>query len=558
MLRLRVGSMFFLGLILLAPQGALSVPRLGGGVPLRQPESIIPGSIIEECIERPVALEACIRNTLVPSPTEANEPLGQEDLPCQSLTMVDRCESWVSSYNEGEDSSNGEYSISGIAVNPTSSFVYAAGHVWQEDGFDLLTSAYRPNTGERVWTSRFDGPKKLDDRAADVLASPDGSIVYVVASVDRIAAASSTACVIAYDARSGAVRWVRRYELGPDAGDATLQAGALSSDGGTIYVAGRVGPEAPPGSHSDGADTKFLVLSIEATSGDLQWFAPYDSGSASDQATDLVVSEEKERVVVSGVGGESNDNPDLVAVAFDTAGRRQGRVAWAARYDHDGEDAALGIALSADEASVHLTGTSQRSRGSDWYDFLTLALAVDTGERVWTSRLLGGSPGFNGGFGITDGSSVPSTYVTGIATAEDPQDLDMLTAAYDPRNGVLLWRAYCCLPGNSLEGGVGLTLSRDRQSVLVTGFSGPYYVQETTLDLVAAELDVRSGSAVWRSRFNASPTGATMTMVSSIAPALSSHGAFMAADIRGVPKVLGVGPSLQASEDSSLLISYSD
>jgi DNA-binding beta-propeller fold protein YncE len=98
------------------------------------------------------------------------------------------------------------------------------------------TIAYDASTGAVRWVRRYDGPAGIGDLAESVAVNPDGSAVYV----SGFSAGTITFfdyATLAYDASTGVVRWVSRYD-GP--GNATDQPSsvATSPDGSSVYVTG--------------------------------------------------------------------------------------------------------------------------------------------------------------------------------------------------------------------------------------------------------------------------------------------------------------------------------
>src|SRR5262249_42984935 len=109
------------------------------------------------------------------------------------------------------------------------------------------TIAYDAATGARRWVARY-SLRHLRAEAASVAVSPDGTRVFVTgSSVGRFG--NPQFATVSYDAATGATRWVARYSTLPGR-IAAATAVAVSPDGSTVYAGGtartRRGPGFPP------------------------------------------------------------------------------------------------------------------------------------------------------------------------------------------------------------------------------------------------------------------------------------------------------------------------
>src|SRR5262249_37228488 len=135
---------------------------------------------------------------------------------------------WVKSYNGG---------ASALAVDPTGHTVYVTGNsAGTNSADDYATVAYDTHTGAQLWAAHYNGPAKGDDSASSVAVAPTGHTVYVTGSSAGTNSADDYATV-AYDAATGAQRWLKRYD-GP--GHATDQAVsvAVSPAASKLFVTG--------------------------------------------------------------------------------------------------------------------------------------------------------------------------------------------------------------------------------------------------------------------------------------------------------------------------------
>ena len=95
-----------------------------------------------------------------------------------------------------------------------------------------LSSSAGPGTpGSQVWEKRYNGPGDADDSASALAVSPDGSTVFVTGrSIGSLG--SYDYAIAAYEASTGTVRWIKRYD-GPGGGSDVPYALAVSPDSST-------------------------------------------------------------------------------------------------------------------------------------------------------------------------------------------------------------------------------------------------------------------------------------------------------------------------------------
>lgn len=123
-----------------------------------------------------------------------------------------------------------------LGVDPDGSTVYIAGDDCSDyPSCATSTIAYDAATGARRWISRYDGGGR--SYTGDLAVSPDGSGVFITGSVALPCYAGCTfseydAPLVAYDPETGAERWATTF---PNNGGSAL---AVSPDSSSLFLAG--------------------------------------------------------------------------------------------------------------------------------------------------------------------------------------------------------------------------------------------------------------------------------------------------------------------------------
>ena len=113
---------------------------------------------------------------------------------------------------------------------------------------DYATVAFNAATGSQLWAAIYDGTGHGFDAGEALVLSPDDATVYVTGASDGGTPSSGRGfapegfvdnfdCVtIAYDAATGAQKWITRFDAA--AGNDYATSMMLSSDGNSLYVTG--------------------------------------------------------------------------------------------------------------------------------------------------------------------------------------------------------------------------------------------------------------------------------------------------------------------------------
>lgn len=143
---------------------------------------------------------------------------------------------WVSQYN-------GPAQLGGFAdavsVSPDGSRVFVTGDTVDAHGdLEYATVAYDASMGTRLWASVHAAHATLGVARAvarAIVVSPDGKVVYITGYSGQARGGAYDYLTIAYNARTGAAPWNKRYGFS--------LAAAISPDGRTLYVTGVSDPD---------------------------------------------------------------------------------------------------------------------------------------------------------------------------------------------------------------------------------------------------------------------------------------------------------------------------
>jgi hypothetical protein len=373
-----------------------------------------------------------------------------------------------------------------VVVSPDGSKVFVAGGIAAKPNppvanFNFATIAYDATTGNRLWLREFDGNLHRSDDALAMAISPDGSTVFVTGRSDA-AVSHVDYLTVAYDATTGAKRWVARLK-GPANGDDVPRAIGVSPDGTEVFVTGSIDGGAP-------TQSDFGTVAYDASTGGLLWLENYDSAIHSvDNASALGVSADGSRVFVTGTS-RTPDGDRFLTIAYDTS---NGSPNWIRRYTagHHGTATALGVSPDGSSVVVSGVGFGNGSTSSD--DFATVAYDASTGTQRWSRR-------YDDPIGSSDRATaigVTSTrvFVTGQG-ATDAGVGSYATVAYDLGTGAAQWVRTFTGPADAASTPNALTTSPNGSSVYVTGQSfdaqiGGFYDYETVA------YDASTGATEW-------------------------------------------------------------
>lgn len=153
--------------------------------------------------------------------------------------------SWASTYSTSTD---GPSSALGLAIRPQGDRLFVTGRVSNatEVTWEYATVAYDASTGVIVWDKQYRDPVTAFEEGADILASPDGDVVYVTGHAGH-PSGQGDAATIAYSALDGTEMWVGRLNGSTTGSDYTqgLEL-ATTPDGAWLFALGSTAPTAEP------------------------------------------------------------------------------------------------------------------------------------------------------------------------------------------------------------------------------------------------------------------------------------------------------------------------
>jgi outer membrane protein assembly factor BamB len=246
---------------------------------------------------------------------------------------------WSYSYGRG--------TAEAVATSQDGTRIYLTGNSWSDPatGGDCATVALR-RSGVPVWTSRYHDPDGWSDGCLHLALSSDGAGLYV----SGFTFDSPQWLVIAYDARTGAQRWVSLLD------DYWAYAGVtITPDGDRLFVTG----------HGFDPET-FFTTAYDAASGDELWRATGPSGYALASG----VSPDGTALYMAGPG-----SGDFVTQSLDAA---SGAQLWVSAYGTPtADDSPVAMAVARDGGRIVVTGTTTNEVAEGWITSITtVAYAV--------------------------------------------------------------------------------------------------------------------------------------------------------------------------------------
>lgn len=229
----------------------------------------------------------------------------------------------------------GLHGISDVAVSPDGTRVYVTGATRETAGsdtaygFDATTAAFDAATGRQLWAAHYDDAQQGDDFGASISVANGNLYVGAAACV-----VDCSGVVLAYDAASGAQRWVQDADAMIPMVDAGADAVVAA---GTRVVVPRVLPctrQVPK--HYDGLST-YTTTAYDAATGARSWSHDYAAAPLQglNELYSVALTPNGDTTLVTGVSSGPQNTCDLhvVTIAYDTA---SGREMWVKDYKQVG------------------------------------------------------------------------------------------------------------------------------------------------------------------------------------------------------------------------------
>jgi hypothetical protein len=322
---------------------------------------------------------------------------------------------WASRYNGPGNANDEAFSL---AVSPDGAAVFVTGlSRGITSGLDYATVAYNAATGARQWARRYNGPKNGRDVAYALAVSPDGATVFVT-GFSRGVTSGLDYATVAYNAASGARRWVSRYDAVNRFDIA--RAVAVSPGGRSVFVTGF--------SRGVTSGLDYATVAYSAATGARRWVSRYNGpGNGADLAGSVAAGPGGRTVFVTGTSDGVTSREDYATIAYSAA---TGARRWVSRYNGPGNAADITglMAVSQGGGAVFVTGTSGGVTSGD--DYATVAYDAATGARLWASRYNGPANGRDSAFAAAAGPDGDAVFVTGISFGGVSTDTDYATIAY--------------------------------------------------------------------------------------------------------------------------------
>ncbi len=204
---------------------------------------------------------------------------------------------WVRTY-DGTYSGPGTDVAYAIAVDRWG-YIYVTGesHGEGNDGFDYLTIKYNPETGDTIWTKRYNS--NIDDETdrARALAVDNNGNVYVTGWSEG-GATGPDYLTIKYDSNGGLI-WLSRYSFTDRDDPDHALAIKINWAGKYVYVTGQ--SDCDPS--VDGVNYQYATVKIDANTGARIWVSTYNGpGTGSDDEDVACAIAVDNQDYVSGTG----------------------------------------------------------------------------------------------------------------------------------------------------------------------------------------------------------------------------------------------------------------
>lgn len=279
-------------------------------------------------------------------------------------------EQWAARYN-GSSTHNWPDEARAIAVDANG--VYVTGYISHyilEDSCDYCTIKYDKQTGDTIWSRKYNGPANKCDKAYAIGLDSSGN-VYVTGE-SKNSGDDFDFLTVKYNP-TGVEQWTARYNN--PSGNGWDMAYALANDNsGNVFVTGQ----------SYDLTTYYDCVTIKYnSSGIQQWVQRYSYENNTSDEGNAITVDNQGNVYVTGQSISTTTSWDYATIKYNATGTQQ----WVARYNgmSNYDDYPNGIGLD-NSGNIYVTGKS--GIGSFFYRFATVKYTAN-GIQEWANTFIG-------------------------------------------------------------------------------------------------------------------------------------------------------------------------
>lgn len=435
---------------------------------------------------------------------------------CGVPGVDDQCEAWTAAYHDPAAGTDSSQFPSDIALSPDDKVAYIAVKDTHGSGFDsrsqIVVVAYDAASGEQLWETKW-GDFDRYSFATSIAASPDGRFVYVTGCTRaEFIDPDGHLTTLAFDTENGELVWAANYD-GPGGFDNGREV-TLNHASDTVLISG-------VSAGRDNGDLDYVFLAYDAVTGAERWitrWAGIDQGGL-DSPFAMTLSPDDHFMYATGwSAGEGDYNVDYGTLALATDGPDAGSILWTARYDGPGShapDEAFAITVSPLGDKVFVTGLSDDVHEGPPFDvnysYATIAYDTSDGRQLWEARKMFEGTKFNAPNAIATDPTGQRVYVTGqTSSPSNTRDLDIGTVAYSTESGSEEWSDRYSTPDHDLELANSIAVAPARDAFYVSGISSDsrtstlFNGQTQSGDQITVGYVGSTGARDWSARFNSS------------------------------------------------------
>lgn len=364
---------------------------------------------------------------------------------------------WVKTFkNINSDINDGENKALAMTVDSDGNIIVTGFSPGLKSGTDICTIKYKPD-GDTAWVKVFGGEIEISTDKAYAITIDELDNIYITGQTTG--SNNYSDIVLLKYSSSGVLQWSRTYDssTGDDMGKVIV-----ADNSNNVYIGGFTTREA------SGCD--YIVLKYDSE-GNLKWVKTYSgTGNNSDMITAIDVNngigDSENYVAVTGCSrtGLNAETEDVVTIVYK---QNDGSILWTRSFNggtSNIQDKAYAITVD-DLDAVYVTGTSMRNGNNDIfvikYDY--------NGETEWFNFFGEGYDAVPSRILATSNNNLLVCGYTMNSSQFGSEDF--ITLNYHTNNGNLKWYKPLNGHGNSTDAAIDMVISKNNQSVYVTGYS---------------------------------------------------------------------------------------